>query len=74
MFMVHKNFKDVFIEVVKTDRGPEYRKMKIRWWNLGCVGEPFELYLGTQTITVQEKDWNDWSFFDPSVDKHPGRS
>jgi hypothetical protein len=74
MYLVHDKFMDVFFEVIKTTyRGPKYKKIKGRWWNLGFVGQPFPLGLGNQTITITHKDSQYWKFFDPNTDTHPGR-
>lgn len=64
---------DVFVEVLKTTyRGSKYRKIKVRWWNLGFTGNPWPLSC-VETVTIQESDWYRWKLFDPYADIHPGR-
>ena len=73
-FIVHDNAMDVFFEVIKTTyRGPKYKKIKGRWWNIGFSGRPWLCHPGTQTITIKNTDWFAWKFFDPNTDIHPGR-
>jgi hypothetical protein len=74
-YYVHHKFKDVFIEVCKIQyTGPTYRKMKVRWWNIGFTGNPWCLDSRPQIIKIENKKWNqDWSWFDPLTDVHPGR-
>lgn len=76
MFYVHERFMDVFVEVLKVQyRGPDYRKIKVRWWNYGYDGSnPWCVYNKPQVIQVNNNDWNlYWKYFNPATDKHPGR-
>lgn len=61
-YYVHKNFMDVAIEVVKIQyRNDRRTKLKIRWYNRGWVGQPFELYgMRPTTISVKHTDINNW--------------
>lgn len=74
IFMTHDSFKDVFIEVLKTQyRGLRYRKLRVRWWNLGFSDNPWLCFPEPQTIKIMESDWKRWSFFTPGALVHPGR-
>jgi hypothetical protein len=81
-FYTHERFKDVFIEVLEVfSFGPEYVKLKVRWWNLGFTGHPWIVPIDksrlttTQDIAIRADDWAaHWSPFDPNdPTKHPGR-
>jgi hypothetical protein len=79
MFLVHDKFKDVFIEVVRTNEAGD--RTQIRWWNVGCPG-------GRQWVLPVKKTRDYYQFdqwvetkkligmreFDPDKpETHPGR-
>lgn len=74
-FLVHKDFKDVFVEVLKGPyQGTNYRRLKVRWWNEGSGTKNSQFDIGiTETITILNKDWSNWKSYNPQWDTHPGR-
>lgn len=66
---------DVFMEILKVQYiGPKYRKLTVRWWNVGFTKNPW-VASDHETIKILNEDWNtDWMPFDPLKDIHPGRA
>jgi len=66
-FYTHKNFKDVFIEVIdvvsKTD---QYVLLKMLWWNRGQMGKPFVIAVDKNPFCtlrlefVTKESYADW--------------
>jgi hypothetical protein len=77
MYLVHPNFKDVFIEVLRHNEG----RTLIRWWNIGFTGHPWQVPVKQSKFHTQELQWVDTArllgmcAFDPSnPETHPGRN
>ena len=63
-FIEHEQFKDVMCEIVKVQwTGPEYTKLKIKWWNTGRnhSGVAWDLRL-TQKIKINKEDYTKWKY------------
>lgn len=62
IFYMHKNAMDVCIEVLKVQYQDDKRiKLKVRWWNLGYVGEPYTLFGdSTDRLTLSKDNWLEW--------------
>ncbi len=74
IYLVHENFKDVFIEsIAVVKHTAEYRDLEVRWWNQGFMKQPWPISMRTQVIRIQESDLSRWKEFDPIEDTHPGR-
>lgn len=59
-FYRHNQFKDVFIEIIKSQYQDAKRfKGRVRWWNLGFTGNPWILF-PNEPIEINRKDMNDW--------------
>lgn len=59
MFYTHDEFMDVAVEVVKVQfQDSKKAKLKIRWWNRGWVGKPYDIFLADHKITI--KNFRGW--------------
>ena len=60
-FWMHKHAMDVFIEVVRLQyRDMKRTRLKIRWWNLGYVGNPYCISSKIETVTIKTTDLANW--------------
>jgi len=60
-FWVHERFMDCFIEITKISYQDDKRiKCKALWWNLGFVGQPYQITFQPKTITILKEDLKSW--------------
>jgi hypothetical protein len=76
-FLVHPNFKDVYVEVIQ--ELPTGRTL-LAWYNLGFAGKPWQVPVKTTRGAQQLYQWVDTKNlagmvdFDPTKpETHPGR-
>lgn len=68
-FYMHENAMDVCIEVVATQYKDDQKiKMKVFWWNLGYVGEPYRLFPTAEKLIVRTEDWPKWKNITDRID------
>lgn len=73
-FYMHENAMDVCIEILRLQYTDAKRvKLKIRWWNLGYVGNPFCIDARGATITIKASDIHKWKYLNSQHFLHKRR-